>query len=71
MVGAYQHSSALRACVIGYAVDESNVARPFAENDLLQPRAPKTAKPIDPQSPVRGARLLVGWERVRGADSNS
>ena len=39
MVGSYQHSPALRACVMG-AVDESKVARPFAKNDLLQPRAP-------------------------------
>jgi hypothetical protein len=31
MVGSYQHSSGLRACVIGCAVDEGKIARPFAE----------------------------------------
>jgi hypothetical protein len=71
MVGPYQHSSGFRACVIGCPVDESKVARPFAKNDLLQPRAPNVQSRL-----VRNRRSAAqgfGWmgARVRGADSKS
>ena len=59
MVGSYQHSSALRAYVIGCAVDESKVARPFAKNDLLQPRAPNVQSRLvhNRRSAARGCWL--------------
>ena len=67
LVGSYQHSSALRAGVICCAVDESRVTRPFATNDLLQPRAPNVQSGLVHHRPsaARGCWLVGGWEGAR------
>jgi hypothetical protein len=55
-------------CVIGCAADESKVARPFATNDLQQPRAPNVQSRLVHHRPSAARGCWLGrWEGGREA----